>query len=341
MNIIGVEPRLSMLEAEVEQLETGGGGGECLWKTSGAQQIEPKNPVGVKVDLGLSAAAGSKILSAEPPSDAKPEGVPSWGDFSSSHFQLSSASPPKIETKPGGESLWEPDGTSTTIITPKNHKDITIRYRDAPSTVYASLSSVGLSVNGSKPRNLSGTSFPLSTSYPDRDVPAWGDFDHNDFQLAETHPTPSTTVNLIQLKPKPQPPAAPIPRYFEPVNEAGTADITDLINATPLNYPTDGQSLCIMFSDNISPGYAGAAECYDKITYHITLHWEHEYKAGEIVQEHFTWTYNETDTDSFGVSYADLPHGHFIELMKKPYEVRRFMHAEGFAMKCAGAYAVY
>jgi hypothetical protein len=184
MNIIGVEPRLSMLEAEVEQLETGGGGGgsgggsggECLWENFGSVSstyIQPKNnknflvsngDKGVEVSPGVvqvnNVDWGHRVL------DAIPLGDDDWQVISVQDLDGTTIkrNGEKIQAVIP-ESLWEPDGTSTTIITPKNHKGITIRYKDAPASIYASLSSVGLSVNGSKPRNLSGTSFPLSTSY--------------------------------------------------------------------------------------------------------------------------------------------------------------------------------
>jgi hypothetical protein len=60
-----------------------------------------------------------------------------------------------------------------------------------------------------------------------------------------------------------------------------------------------------------------------------------------VKQEDFTWTYNENDNDNFTVDYGNLPHGHFIELMKKDYEIRDFQDASDFRMLCAGAYGVY
>jgi hypothetical protein len=157
MNIIGVEPRLSMLEAEVEQLETGGGGGgsggEWLWENAGFTdtQIGPKNGKTIhlqnlpdreyQLDIN-SQAVKAQILLKKRTLDAKPltldEQVISVGDLDGTTIRKNTDG--KIEAVVGsgggsgagggggGECLWE--GDTSDYITAKGFKKIVLGDED-------------------------------------------------------------------------------------------------------------------------------------------------------------------------------------------------------------------
>jgi hypothetical protein len=290
MNLVGVEPRLSLLEAEEEG---GGGGGESLWEPYDSGGITPKN--GKDVVLGnndfvtslapsvviVGATGGvTRALNAQPIQNT--EEVISLCDLDKQTYFTLNETTHQIQLKQ--PPLWEVDEI-TSYIRPKNSKYIRLSNGNTGQTVVTSGSVVAS--KGSQSRNLH--SRPLLTN---SDVTSLGDFDTAHFKLYKG----SGDTSRIQLQNGP-------PAYYVPYNwvdsETGGQDITERLIMTPTGITVgDNNFITINFSADLraSP-FAKTPSQFGNVVWVINVTYDDE------SDETFNWYYTSKTIPNLEIIY--------------------------------------
>jgi hypothetical protein len=221
MNLVGVEPRLSLLEAE----EEGGGGSDSLWEPYEGG-IRPKDGKLIFLEneenpniccnfndswIIFEGQGGKRMLSALP--IERQEDVISVCDLDrDKYFTLNETSHLiELEEPP----LWEVTSTSN-FIRPKDSRFLSISAASLGQTL---ISGNAVSVNANS--SHSQRCLDVADLSDEVQVIAWKDLSKDYFTLNETS-------HQVELK-------TPPPTYYVPYNLAGDVDVKEKLGMKPLS----------------------------------------------------------------------------------------------------------
>jgi hypothetical protein len=328
MNLVGVEPRLSLLEAEEEG---GGGGGESLWEPYDSGGITPKN--GKEVVLGdndittmlspsfivVGATGGvTRALNAQPIQN--PEDVISLCDLDTQTYFTLTETTHQIQLRQ--PPLWEVDEI-TSYIRPKSSKFIRVYDANAGQTVVTGGSVVAS--KGSQSRNLHHR--PLTNNV---DVTSLGDFDTAHFKLYKA----SADTSRIQLQNGP-------PTYYVPYNwvdsQTGGQDISARLMMTPTSITVEEKKnfITIHFSPDLAHSpFAKTPSQFGHVLWSINVTYDDE------SEETFNWNYTTKPMEHLTIIYyltAESPYM-YITVTK---DEKIVANAGQFRLLDTGVFPVY